>query len=134
MKELSDGDLLYMIYFNRTNFTPKWIQEAEREAQRRRLKLHVINDDYRSTSIAKTIESEIDLEYSEPRTWQKKLYPWIAPAIVQWIYEIIFEREFAPSSIVLIFGLIGFAFYLWRNSKGKYKQVNTDTSTNKIAQ
>ena len=131
MRELSDGDLLYMIHFDQKNFTPKWIQEAEREAQRRRLTLHVINDDYRATSAAKTIESEIDLEHSEPRTWQKKLYLWITPAIVEWIYEIIFEREFAPSSIVLIFGFIGFAFYLWRNSKGKYQQVNTDTSLTK---
>ena len=118
MQELSDGDLLYMIHFDRNNWTRKWIEKAEKEAQRRRLSLHVINDDYRASSINKTIETQIDLPYSEPRSWQVKLFPWITGGIVSLIYRMIYEWRFDLYLIILLFGLLVFDFYLWRHSKG----------------
>lgn len=134
MQELSDGDLPYMIHFDQTNFTPKWIQQAEREAKRRRLTLHVINDEYRANVAAKTIESDIELEHLEPRTWQKKLYPFIVTFTAYSIYKTIKKGKVDVPDIIFILGLIGFSFYLWRNSKGKYQEIKTDTSSNKIAQ
>lgn len=118
MQELSDGDLLYMIHFDRNSWTKKWIQKAEREAQRRRLSLHVINDDYRAASIIKTIETQIDLPYSEPRSWQTKLFPWLTGGIVSLIYKMIDKGELKLHVIVLLFGLIVFDIYLWRHSRG----------------
>ena len=123
MQELSDGDLLYMIHFDRNNFTPKWIQKAEREAQRRRLTLHVINDDYRATSPAKVIEAEIDLSYSAPRSRKQKLLPWIIFSIIFIVHRLLRHQEYTDPIVWLLLGLALFFYFRWRGQATESKQT-----------
>jgi hypothetical protein len=75
MTDIPDGRLLWMIHFDRHNYTTKWITKAEAEAFRRGLSLHRIDRQYLETSLYKEISSTFDYEENHPKRspswWQE---------------------------------------------------------------
>jgi hypothetical protein len=72
MKDIPDGRLLWMIHFDRHNYTSKWIAHAEAEALRRGLSLHRIDHQYLEQSLHKKISPTFDYEANHPKrtpTW-----------------------------------------------------------------
>ncbi|MBS1809689.1 MAG: hypothetical protein JST84_16125 [Acidobacteria bacterium] len=72
MREITDGRLLWMIYFDRQNYTKQWLQQAEQEAQRRNLSLQKIEAGNRACLTLKPIAESFDSDNNDPHPWRKK--------------------------------------------------------------
>ena len=104
MQEISDGKLLWLIHFDRHNYTQRWIAKAEVEAARRNLSLRPIIPATLEEIRRKPVAVEITLESDDPHppmTWWREFL--VAGAIITCD---ILLRRILPESVVWILSAI----------------------------
>jgi hypothetical protein len=89
MNDIPDGRLLWMIHFDRHNYTPKWIAQAEAEALRRGLSLHRIDHQYIEQSLHKEISPTFHYEANHPKRtpslWQEVVVGFALAIFEMWM-------------------------------------------------